>query len=127
MKTSLWLSIALLAVLLLGGVLMEKTTLEVSRQYVSAAEELKSLVTQQQWCRAEETAQAYGERWESTKSWMQMLIDHEDTDAVSIALERILECLRNRDTASCLIFCADLKESAQHVHHRSAFTLANVL
>jgi len=127
MKTGLWLSLILLVVLLAGGVMMENATSSLSDRYVSAAEELRILVSQQQWQRAEETASAYLESWEKTKNWVQTLIDHEDTDAISIALERILAGINNRDVSICLVFCTDLQESAHHLHHRSAFTLANVL
>lgn len=127
MKTGLWLSLILLAVLLISGVLMENATSTLSDRYVSAAEELRILVSQQQWQRAEETASAYLEGWETTKNRVQMLIDHEDTDAISVALERILAGISNRDASVCLVFCTDLQESANHLHHRSAFTLANVL
>lgn len=127
MKTGLWISLLLLVVLLAGGAAMEGATSQLSQRYLSAAEELYILIQQQQWQRAGETARAYLESWEHTKGWIQLLIEHEDTDAISVALERILAGVDCRAVTECLLSCADLREAAHHLHHRSAFTLTNIL
>ena len=127
MKTSLRISLALLAVVIVGGVLNIHTTKMISTRYVSAAEELRNMTEMEDWSRAEETVQAYLSSWKHTLAWLQMLINHDDGDEVSRALERIEAGIAARERSSCLEGCAELREAAEHIYHRDAFTLGNIL
>ena len=79
------------------------------------------------WPRANETVADYIAFWEGTVPWLQILIDHEDIDDVTLALMRLQAAIEARETADCLTICAELKENARHIYHRDAFTLGNVL
>ncbi|MBR3762933.1 MAG: DUF4363 family protein [Clostridia bacterium] len=127
MRTSVLIALTLLAVVILGGVLTEDAMRRVSDMYVAAAEELRTLVTAQQWPRAEETAAIYQADWEKRVPALQMLINHDDTDDVTMALALLRASIEARDIPGCLQACAQLRENALHLHHRDAFTLANVL
>ena len=127
MRTSLTLALILLAVVIAGGAVCEGLTGRVSEQYVSAAEELMVLTESENWQRAKETAQAYLERWEQTERWLQILINHDDTDDVTLALQHVLAGIKVRDASLCLKACYTLRECAEHIHHRDAFTWGNVL
>lgn len=80
-----------------------------------------------EWARAAETAAAYLESWRETVPFLQMLINHEDTDSVTLSLVQLQAAIRAEDEAGCFIACAELRENAQHLYHRDGFTLANVL
>lgn len=127
MRTSLWIALILLAAMIGGGIVSGEAVKMQSDRYVSAAEEIDVLVEDNQWARAMEIALAYQDTWEDTVPWLQMIIDHEDIDAVSLALEHLIAGLRVRDASHCLITCTELKEHAHHLYHRDAFTLSNVL
>ncbi len=127
MRTSVWVAIALLAVMIGGGIASGAAVKEQSDRYLSAAEEMRILVADKQWQRAQQTAQAYRERWKETSPWLQMIIDHEDIDSVTLALEHLLAGLEGQDEAECFNACVELREHAQHLYHRDAFTLSNVL
>lgn len=127
MKSSLRLSLVLLAVVIVGGVLNIYTTREISNRYVSAAEELRVLTEGEEWSRAGEVVQAYLTSWKDTLAWLQMLINHADGDEVSRALERIEAGIQAQEVSSCLEGCAELREAAEHIYHRDAFTLGNIL
>lgn len=127
MRTSLWISVLLLAVTIGGGVLSAVKVSALSEQYVSAAEELRILTADETWERAQETADAYLKRWKKTVPWLQMLINHEDADDVTMALCRLQAGVEAREKAVCLEACAELRESAQHLYHRDSLTLGNVL
>lgn len=58
---------------------------------------------------------------------LQMLINHEDTDAVTLSLLLLQAAIEAQDVPGCLAACAQMRENAQHLYHRDAFTLANVL
>ena len=127
MRTSLTLALILLAVVIAGGVVCSGLTSRVSDQYISAAEEMIVLTGAGEWQRAEETAQAYLERWEGMERWLQILINHDDTDDVNLALEHVLAGIQARDVSLCLESCCTLRECAEHIYHRDAFTWGNVL
>ena len=127
MRTSLMISLVLLALTIVGGVLGEKQTMALSRQYESAAHELRIMTEKKEWARASETVIAYLENWQKTTPWLQMLINHEDIDDVTLALERLCAAIDAQEQGACYEACAELRENARHIHHRDAFTLGNVL
>ena len=127
MRTSLVISLVLLMVVIACGMLEEMETERLAGRYVSAAEEMRVMAEQSDWARARETVTAYMQDWESTASWLQLLINHEDIDDVTLALVHLEAAVAAEDQAGCFDACAELKENARHIHHRDAFTLGNVL
>lgn len=127
MRTSLFIALVLLALVIGGGMLEEKETEILSERYTSAAEELRVMAEKSEWNRAQETVNAYMTAWEDTASWLQLLINHEDIDDVTLALVRLDAAIAAQEQAGCFEACAELKENARHIHHRDAFTLGNVL
>lgn len=127
MRSSLMISLVLLAVVIVCGVANIYVTRDISNRYVSAAEELREMTKVQEWERAAETVEAYHQRWKGTLEWLQMLINHSDGDEVSRALERIEAGIQAQEIATCLEGCAELREAAEHIYHRDAFTLGNIL
>ena len=127
MRTRLYTSIVLLAVVILGGVGNIFLTKEISNRYVSAAEELSVLTREGDWPRAKEAVEGYHSSWRATLAWLQMLINHNDGDEVSRALERIEAGIQGQDVLTCLEGCSELREAAEHIYHRDAFTLGNIL
>lgn len=127
MRTSLMISLVLLALTLGGGWLEEAETRTLSQRYESAALEIRIMAEKQEWSRAAETAAAYLAEWQDTVPWLQLLINHEDIDDVSLALERLQAAIAAREQSACYEACAELRENARHIHHRDAFTLGNIL
>lgn len=127
MHSRLTISVILLVVVIGCGIGNIGLTKDISRRYIAAAEELRTLVQAESWQRVEKTAGAYHEAWRDTLNWLQMLINHADGDEVSYALESIQAGAAAQDAATCLVACAQLREAAEHIYHRDAFTLANIL
>lgn len=127
MRTSLIISLVLLMLTIGGGMLEESKTLVLSQRYQSAAKELHILTEKEEWARAGETIAAYIDAWEETVPWLQILINHEDIDDVTLALVRLQAAVEAREQSACFEACAELEENARHIHHRDAFTLGNVL
>lgn len=127
MRTSLMISLVLLMLTIGGGMLEEKETAVLSDRYVSAAEELRIMAEKSDWGRAQETVSAYISDWEDATPWLQLLINHEDIDDVTLALVHLEAAIAAQDQAGCFDACAELQENARHIHHRDAFTLGNVL
>lgn len=127
MRTSLLISIILLCLTILGGVYTADQVERVSQRYISAAEEMLVLTEKADWPRAGETADAYQETWDEAVRWLQTLINHEDTDNVTIALLQLKAGIQAQDQAACFEACLLLREHARHLYHRDAFSLGNVL
>lgn len=127
MRSGLTVSLVLLAVVIACGVGNIFLTKNISNRYVSAAEELTALSQAEDWPRASETVEAYHTSWKDTLAWLQMLINHDDGDEVSRALERIEAGIQAQDVVTCLEGCSELREAAEHIYHRDAFTLGNIL
>lgn len=127
MRTSLIISLVLLALTIGGGLLEEAETRILSERYVSAAEELHIMAEKADWPRAAETAAAYLASWQETVPWLQILINHDDIDDVTLALERLQAAIMAQEQSGCFEACAELRENARHIFHRDAFTLGNVL
>ena len=127
MRTGLLISIILLCATIAAGCWEEYETAQLSRQYENAAEKLYNLAQAEDWIRAEQHIATSISAWKNTVPWLQILINHEDIDDVTLALERLEACVAAKDTAACLENCAELRENARHIHHRDAFTWGNVL
>lgn len=127
MRTSLVIALVLLAAIIAGGMWAEQHTAGLADRYVSAAEEIRIMTEKNDWPRAQETVSAYIASWQDTTLWLQILINHDDIDDVTLALMRLQAAVAVQDPALCQELCAELREDAQHIHHRDAFTLGNVL
>lgn len=79
------------------------------------------------WPRAQEIVSAYLAAWQDTVPWLQILINHDDIDDVTLALERLQAAVLAQEQPACFEACAELRENARHIFHRDAFTLGNVL
>lgn len=127
MRTSAWIAIALLAAVIAGGLLTGGMMQNLSRRYRAAADELRDLTDREDWPRAEQAVAACLDDWRSRVDALQMLINHDDTDDVTLSLLTLQAAIAAQDRAGCLAACAQLREQALHLYHRDAFTLANVL
>ena len=58
---------------------------------------------------------------------LQILINHDDIDDVTLSLERLRAAIAVQDESACIQACAELRENAGHIYHRDALTLGNVL
>ncbi len=127
MRTGLMISLVLLVLTVTVGWVEENENRKLSERYVSAAEEVHIMTEKGEWSRARETVDAYLDSWQDTVTWLQMLINHEDIDDVTLSLVRLQAALRAEDEVSSFEACAELKENARHIYHRDDFSLGNVL
>ena len=127
MRTNLWVAIGLLVIVIAFGVWATGTMKGLSDRYISASEELLALTQEKQWQRADEIIRSYRESWKQTEVWLQTMVIHEELDAVDIALKRLHAGIEARDQSLSYEACAELRENAEHLFHRDAFTLGNIL
>ena len=121
MKTGVWISLILLALTIGLGVWSGEEVRALSEEYAANAEELRTLAEAENWAGAEAALQ------KCQSVWLQTLINHDDVDAVTTALKKIEAGISSRELPLCLEACAELGEHAEHLYHRDALTLGNVL
>ena len=127
MRTGLYISLLLLAATIAAGMVSAGEIGRISARYVSAAEELSVMTEKHDWERAAQTVAAYLDSWRDTVPALQTLINHEDTDSVTLSLLQLQAAIRAKDEAGCFTACAELRENALHLYHRDGFSWANVL
>lgn len=127
MKTGLRISLILLALTIGLGVWSGTEVRALSEEYAENAEELRTLTEAANWQAAQEMLQNCRHTWEQKVPWLQTLINHDDVDAVTTALKKIEAGISSRELSLCLEACAELGEHAEHLYHRDALTLGNVL
>lgn len=127
MRTNWVITLALLAVVLAGSLWLSHRAEDVSQRFADAAAEMRSLTQAQDWEAAARRLSDYQRAWEETLPGLQMQLNHEDTDEVTLAMRAIEAGIRTRSAPLCALGCAHLEESARHLSHRDAFNWANIL
>lgn len=127
MRSAVWLAVITLAVVIGCGVWAADVTSSVSAEYAQAADELLELTQKEDWQQASQVLEARRQSWRDTVDGLQMLVNHEDTDAVTMALETIRAGVETADVPTCALGCHQLREAADHIHHRDAFSWGNIL
>lgn len=127
MKRSLILTL-LIAFLVLGlGVFCEVSNIRISQSYQERLITVGEAIAADDWQRAEQAAERIAVQWESAVSWVQLWVDHGDTDQVSESLRGLLTAIMMADKMNALLYYGDCLENFEHLHHQDAFTLKNIL
>ena len=127
MRTGCYVAAVLLSVVIACGVVSGNVTSGIADEYAAAAKELALLTQKQDWSGAMENISGTLQSWERTLEWLQMLVNHEDTDDVTMALRTLRAGIGAKDQVTCMVACEQLEEAARHIHHRDAFSWANIL
>lgn len=127
MRTEAWVALLLLILVLVCGIVDVRITASITSEYTHAAEELMEMTQKEDWQHVADSAVTYRQSWEKRLVWLQMLVDHEAADALTDALHRIQAGADAKDLPTCLVGCHELREAAEHLSHRDAFTLGNIL
>ncbi|MBQ9299753.1 MAG: DUF4363 family protein [Clostridia bacterium] len=97
------------------------------RRYRLALMPVEAALDGGQWEEALRLTQQISIQWEREAGFIQLWINHADTDAVTHALRGLEISARNADFLSAMLFYGDCVENFDHLHHRDAFTLKNIL
>ena len=127
MKTGVWISLILLVLTIGLGVWSGTEVRALSEEYAANADELRTLAEAENWAGAEAALRKSRSVWEQKVPWLQTLINHDDVDAVTTALKKMEAGIASRELSLCLEACAELGEHAEHLYHRDALTMGNVL
>ena len=121
------ITLALLAAVLAGSLWLSQRAEDVSQRFAGAAAEIRQLTEAQDWKAAAHRLTALQQEWEDTLPGLQMQLNHEDTDELTLAMRTLEAGIRTQSALLCALGCTQMEESAQHLSHRDAFNWANIL
>lgn len=127
MRTNWVITLALLAVVLGGSLWLSQRAEAASQRFGDVAQEMRRLTQEQAWQDAANRLAEFQQAWEETLPWLQMQVNHEDTDEVTLAMRTLEAGILTRSAPLCALGCNQLEESARHLYHRDAFNWANIL
>ena len=127
MKRSLIVAVVILILVAAMGGGCEYYTHRLVRSCQAALTDIAGSMAKEQWQAAVDGVERLSLRWERVCSWVQLWVNHADTDAVSHALRGLLASLNQRDRLSSMLYYGECVENFAHLHHRDAFTLKNIL
>ncbi len=127
MRATLWIIILLAAAILTVGLVSDHVSDGVVKEYSQQAIQIKESIKKDDWEGAGRITEDMEKKWEDTCGWLQLWVDHQDTDNVRLALKKILAAIQVQSLDSYYQADADLMESLSHVQHRDALTIGNLL
>lgn len=127
MKRSLIVSLVILLLVAAVGGGCEMYTHRMVTDYQTALTEAAGDMANQRWQAAAGQVERLSLQWERACPWVQLWVNHADTDAVSHAFRGLLASLRQQDPLSSMLCYGECVENLAHLHHRDAFTLKNIL
>lgn len=127
MRRSFILLLVVTALVLGLGVLCEVGNQRVAQKYQKAMLEVGVALGEGRWKRAEEMTMAISGAWARESGWVQLWVNHADTDNVTQALRGLMSAISLQDEMNALLYYGDCLENFGHLHHRDAFTLKNIL
>lgn len=127
MKATLWTIILLAAIIAALGIASVSISSKISQDYSREAMSIEEDIRKEDWAQAKQGLSSMLEKWEDTCTWLQFWVNHEDTDNVTLALERALAAVEVKDLSTYFQAEAELKEFLRHIYHRDALTIGNIL
>ena len=114
MRTNWVITLALLAAVLAGSLWLSQRAEDVSQRFTGAAAEMRQLTEAQNWEAAAHRLTALQQEWEDTLPGLQMQLNHEDTDELTLAMRTLEAGIRTQSAPLCALGCTQMEESAQH-------------
>ena len=127
MKATLWIIIILAAAIITVGLVSDNVSAKVVKEYSGQAIQIKEIIKKDDWEGARRVTQDMEKKWKETCEWLQFWVDHQDTDNVNLALKKILAAIEVQSLDSYYQADAELMEGLDHVQHRDALTIGNLL
>ncbi len=127
MKGTVWTVIILTAVIVAVGIASTSISANISHDFSQDLSVVEESIRKENWEEAMRAVDDMILEWEETCQWLQIWVNHTDTDDVNMAIERLAAAIELNDKYASLIIGAELGESLRHIYHRDALTIANIL
>ena len=120
MRRCVIVSIAILVFIALVGGACEGYNAGIARRYGDGLRLLGAALGERRWREARLDA-------ERIAAWIQLWVNHAETDAVTHALRALQSSIGEEDHLSAMLYYDECVENFAHLRHRDAFTLKNIL
>ncbi len=127
MKATVWTVVILFILIVAIGITSAAVSAGISKDFTSDLQDAEESIRSGGWEEAGAAVKDMAKEWEATCAWLQLWVNHYDTDEVNLGLERLQAALEAQDTALSLWAAAELSESLRHIYHRDALRLGNIL
>lgn len=120
--------IVTIVVLLLGGSFFSSRYLQGTAQ--SQADQLEMIeqsITTQKWEIVQKELATSQQRWNQSKVWWSVLLDHREIDTIDINMERLEKYVATQDISLSLGEVEVLILLFTHINDSEQFTLTNIL
>ncbi|MBQ8535875.1 MAG: DUF4363 family protein [Clostridia bacterium] len=127
MKATIWTLVVILVLLSLIGWGGAWLTRNASKSFYQEAEMLEEQLLKGDWAGLKQRMEALEPRWLAARNWLQLWINHKDTDDVTLSLGRLRAGMLLQDASLTMDAIAELKEACLHLYHRDALRLTNLI
>ncbi len=120
-------TIVIIVVLLLGGSLASYRYIETTTQAMGAQlETVEQSISTQKWEGTQKKMNTAQQRWDKTKTWWSVLLDHQEIDNIDISMKRLEKYIEKQDVSLSLGEVSTLKLIVNHIYDTEKFTLGNI-
>ena len=127
MRATVWTLVVITLLLGLMGWGGSSLSRSAAQSFFQEAQQLEDRVLQGDWAQMIQILEAFENRWTDTCRWLQLWIDHGDTEAVTLALARIRAGALLQDASLTMDAIAELKAACLHLHYRNDLRLQNLI
>lgn len=120
-------TIVIIIVLLLGGSLASYRYIQTTAQTLgSQLGTVEESISAQKWETAQTELKTAQQRWDKTKTWWTILLDHQEIDNIDISLKRLEKYTETHNVSLSLGEVSTLKLLVDHLSDTEKFSLRNI-
>ncbi len=122
------LIVIIIFILLFGGSLASYRYIQTTTQSLGAQlETVEQSASAQQWQAAQKELNTAQQRWDKTKTWWTVLLDHQEIDNIDISMKRLEKYIETQDVSLSLGEVSALRLQVDQIYDTEKFTLKNIL
>lgn len=120
-------TVTIIIVLLFGGSFASYRYIQTSAQHLSSQlETVETSITTQKWDAAQNQLQTAQQRWDQTKTWWTVLLDHQEIDNIDISMKRLEKYIATQGSSLSLGELSALQLLVEHISDTEKLNLRNI-
>ncbi len=115
------------ALTITGGIILNNSINEVSRQLVVKCDEISEFILDDKIEDAADASKNLSEFVDKKKTALASLMNHDSIDEIELCVSELMGYTENKDAKESLVRCKKLKHLAQHLPSNYSVSLQNIL
>ena len=121
-------TIVIIVVLLLGGSLASYRYIQTTTQSLEVQlETVEQSISTKQWEAAQKELNTAEQSWDNTKTWLTVLLDHQEIDNIDISMKRLDKYIMTQEGSLSLGEVATLRLLVDQIYDTEKISLRNIL